>query len=245
MKLMLTKFKSTFIADIKIISLNYRLLIALFILLVIIILFPVCFPAVSHSVYLKTGVQPAKYYTLLSITLVALIPVLTAIAYGKLMSDKKPLTKMKSSNTVSGIVPDSLYVRIFASLAISFALIILSIWIIKPVPSQGWLRTIYAAGLLSVQAPFVLLLIGSSVAKRISGPVLIKFYWIFLIALPLGLLVHHPWNYFAFFSPFYWIAWAWMIKPPVESIVCGSIAVILSSVFLFILLKYYPSRNSG
>jgi hypothetical protein len=229
----------------KFISLNYRTLIAMFVLIVVIILLPVCFPSVSHSVYLKTGVQPAKYYTLISVTIVSLIPLLTGIAYGRLMTGETLSATIKRSDEVAGNVPDSTYVRIFTSLLLSFILIILSIWLIKPVPSQGWLRTLYAAGLLSVQAPFVLILIGRSAGNKITGPGLIIFYWIFLIALPLGLLVHHPWNYFAFLSPFYWIAWAWMIKPPLEAIICGSIAVILSSVFLFLLLRYYPRRHSA
>jgi hypothetical protein len=244
MKIMWGNFKSTILEDIKSISLNYRLLIAMCILIVIIILMPVCFPAVSHSIYLKTGVQPAKYYTLISVTLVSLIPVLTGIAYGRIITDKTPLTTIKGSDDVTRYVTDSTYIRIFSSLVISFILIMLSIWLIKPVPSQGWLRTLYAAGLLSLHAPFVFLLIGSQADKGIPMPGLIKFCWIFLLALPLGLLVHHPWNYFAFFSPFYWIAWAWMIKPPLESVLCGSIAVILSIVFLFILLKFYQRRHS-
>lgn len=245
MKKMLGRFKSAIISDMKLIFLNYRLLIALLFLIVIIVLLPVCFPSVSHSVYMKTGVQPAKYYTLISVTLVSLIPVLTGIAFGRLVADKTHQVSIRSSDNVTGNASDSTYVRIFTSLLISFILIILSIWLIKPVPSQGWIRTLYAAGLLSVQSPFVLILIRSTADKKITGTGLINFYWIFLIALPLGLLVHHPWNYFAFFSPFYWIAWAWMINPPLEAIICGSVAVILSTVFLFITMKYYRHRHSA
>jgi membrane-associated HD superfamily phosphohydrolase len=242
MKIMWGNLKSTILEDLKLISLNYRLLIALASLFVIIILLPLFFPAVSHSVYLNTGLQPAKYYTLISITIVSLIPVLTGIAYGRIVTGKTPLTTIKDSDGITRYVTDSTYIRIFISLVISFIVIIISIWLIKPVPSQGWLRTLYAAGLLSVQTPFVFLLMGSQADKAIPGMGILKFYWIFLLALPLGLLVHHPWNYFAFFSPFYWIAWAWMIKPPVESVLCGSIAVILSIVFLFLLQKYYHRR---
>jgi hypothetical protein len=241
---MLGKFKSAIIADIKLIYLDYRLLIPLFILILIIILLPFCFPVVSHSVYLRTSVQPAKFYTLISVTLVSLMPVLIGIAFGRLMTGKAPLTAIKGSNETTGNVPDSTYIRVLTCLVISFALILLSIWLIKPVPSQGWLRALYSAGLLSVQAPFVLLIIGNTADKRNTRPGLMIFYWIFLIALPLGLLVHHPWNYFAFISPFYWIAWAWMIIPPLESILCGSIAVVLSAVFLFLLLKYRSRRHT-
>jgi hypothetical protein len=243
--MMLRKFKSAIIADLKLISLNYRILIPLCIIFLINILIPFFLHVVTHHEYLYHGVQPAKYYTLISITLVTLIPVLTGIAWGRLMAEKTHQVSNKSSIKVAGYNSDSTYVRIFTSLLISFILIILSIWLLNPVPSQGWLRTLYAAGLLSVQAPFILILIGIRTHIKIAGPALIKCYWILLIALPLGLLVHHPWNYFAFLSPFYWIAWAWMIKPPLQAIICGSIAVFISSAFLFLLLKYYLRRHSS
>jgi hypothetical protein len=241
---MWSKLKSTFFEDLKIISLNHRLLIALSILVLIVIILPVCFPAVSHSAYLKTGVQPAKNYTLISLTLIALIPVIIGIAYGKIMSDEVQQKKNNDPGMINRNTPDSTYIRIFTSLTISFILVFLSIWFLKPVPSQGWLRTLYGAMLLSVQTSFVLLLIAGTGAKKIAGISLSIFYLVFLIALPFGLLVHHPWNYLAFFSPFYWIAWAWMIRPQVEAILCGSIAIILSSIVLFILLRYYLRRHS-
>jgi len=172
-----------------------------------------------------------------------LIPVIIGIIYGKVISDEtKTKTKNDPDNDVRK-VPDSTYFRIFSSAIISLLLIILIIWLIKPVPSQGWLRTLYAAILLSIQTPFVLLLTRRGF-KKIAGSGLKSFYMLILIALPLGLLVHHPWNYFAFFSPFYWIAWAWMIGPQTEAVICGSIAMISSSAILFVMLKYILPRHS-
>lgn len=242
---MWSRLKSTFFADIKTIFLNHRLLIAFSILVLIVILMPVCFPVVSHSLFLETGIHPAKFYTLVSFTVLTLIPVVVGIAYGRVISDETLMTVISSSEIAGQKVPDSTYFRIFISLVLSFLLIILSTYLMKPVPSQGWLRTLYGVLLLSVQTPFVLLLIGKTGARKIAGTGISKFYLLFLIALPLGLLVHHPWNCLAFFSPFYWIAWAWMIRLPAEAVICGSIAVILSSVILFVLLKYFLRRHSA
>ncbi len=194
--------------------------------------------------YQSYNVQPAKYYMLFSITLIALIPVLIGIVFGKIMSDK---VRQKEINVAASFPRDVLYFllkRIIASYIFSFILIILCIWLLKPVPTQGWLRTLYAAILFSVQSPFVLLFIYTTRDKKIAGISLSAFYWIFLIVLPLGLMVHHPWNYFAFFSQFYWIAWAWMIRLPLQSLICGSISLILTSITLSILLKYLKKRHS-
>jgi hypothetical protein len=245
MNTMLSKFISTLLADLKTISHNYRILVPLCIIILINILIPFCIHVVTHHEYLYHGTQPEKYYTLISITLVSIIPVLIGTGYGKILTDETNAAIIKGSKEVRGNVPDSTYIRIITSLVISFILIVISIWLVKPVPSQGWLRTLYAVMLFSLQTPFIFLPIGSMGDKKTAGPVLIRLYLIFLVVLPLGLLVHHPWNYFAFFSPFYWIAWAWMIKPPFESVICGSIAVFISSAFLFLLLKYYLHRHSS
>ena len=241
---MLSKFKSAFFTDLKAISLNKRILIPLCILILVIILIPFCIHVVTHHEYLYHGVQPAKFYTLISITLVALIPVLTSIAYGNLLSDKTYAVAIKGSTEVSGNVPDSTYIRIFTLLLISFILINLSILIIKPVPAQGWLRTLYAAILLSFQAAAGFLYTGIKDHKRIAGIALSVLYWLFIIALPVGLLLHHPWNRVACFSPYYWIAWAWMLKSPTGSMIYGSVAVILTSIVITILLRLFLRRSA-
>jgi hypothetical protein len=237
------KLKSTFLADLKNIFLNNRLLIILSILVLIVILLPVCFSSVSHTVYLKTGLQPEKFYTIVSLSVLALIPVLVGIAYGRVISDETQKEAINGTEIAGKKVPDSTFFRILTSLIFSFLLIVLSTYLMKPVPSQGWLRTLYGVLLLTVQTPIVLLLIGKTGARKIAGTGISKFYLLFLIALPLGLLVHHPWNCLAFFSPFYWVAWAWMIRPPAEAVICGAIAIILSSVILFVLLKYFLGRH--
>jgi hypothetical protein len=71
--------------------------------------------------------------------------------------------------------------------------------------------------------------------KRRKRFVFSGFYWILLIVVPLGLLLHHPWNYFTFFSPFYWISWAWVIPLPTDSFIYGAIAIVLTSVAIIIL----------
>jgi hypothetical protein len=241
---MWSKFKNAFLTDIKTISLNYRILIVPAILFLIIIFLPVCIHVPSHSEYMKYGLKPDKYYTLVSITLIALIPVLTGIVFGKIMSEEVQPANIGGSGTMPENRHDALYMRIFASMVLSFILIILSIWHIKPVTMQGWLRTLFAEMLLSIQSPLVLLFIVAARGEKTGRSVLSWLYWIFLMALPAGLLVHHPWNYFAFFSPFYWIAWAWMIRSAVQGLICGSISVILTSITLFILLKYLMKRHS-
>jgi hypothetical protein len=72
--------------------------------------------------------------------------------------------------------------------------------------------------------------------KKIVAKVTLLWFWLFfLITVPFGLLVHHPWNYLAFYSPLYWASWAWIVHSPLESLIYGSIAMFLSAVILIIL----------
>ena len=237
------KFKEQIFADLKIISLNYRFLISLGVLFLLIILILVCLPLVTHSDYLKYGLQPTKYYSLVSISLVALIPVFAGIVFGSINPAEMPDTPYDDLDKGAGNVSSSILFRALTCLVFSFLLIMLSIWLIKPVPTQGWLRTIYAALILSFQAPTAMLMYTKSGSfKDKSNPFLLP-YWITIIMLPVGLMLHHPLNYPAFISPFYWSAWAWMIQSPVQSIICGAIALFLTAALCFVSVHSRAERN--
>jgi len=205
---------------------------------------PVFSPAVSHSTYLKYGIPPDKYYTLISITLVSLVPMLCGLTYGSSLSRKKSLDIIADSESSDGDKKGSVLIRIFTLVICSFILIILSILIIRPFPAQGWLRTLYAAILLSIQAPAGFLYTGIKNLKRFTGIALSVLHWLFIIALPVGLLLHHPWNRIACFSPYYWVAWAWMLKLPAASAIYGSVAFILTSVVIMILLRLFLRHSA-
>ena len=231
------KLLNAITGDLKIISSNFRPFIPVAVLLLVIFLLPAFCPVISHSEYLKHRIEPDKYFTLVSITLVSMVPMLLGLAFGKALFRKERLVKGPYMEESQGETSGSLYIRIFTLLIISFILIIISILIVKPVPSQGWLRTLYAAILLSIQALAGLLYPGIRDLKKNALIVMSVLYWLFLAALPVGLLLHHPWNRAAFLSPFYWTAWAWIIPSPVESLVCGTITVILSAIIIFILFR--------
>jgi hypothetical protein len=113
------------------------------------------------------------------------------------------------------------------------------------VPEEGWLRTIFVSLLMSFQAPLLLLFVSSLSGNRNKGLALSGLSVIFLASIPFGLLVHHPWNYFAFFSPFYWISWAWVTSVPIESLLYGAISMILTFCCIFILFWYLERRYSS
>jgi membrane-associated HD superfamily phosphohydrolase len=236
-----SKLKRAITGDMKIISSNYRPLIPVAILLLIIFLLPAFFPVLSHSAYTNYGMNPDKYYTLISVTLVSLIPLLSGIGYGNSTYRKEKIIDISEFGKSDTDAKFSVYVRMFSVLFLSFLLIIISIIIIKPVPAQGWFRTLYAAILLSFQAPSGYLL--HHIKKRIAGIALSGLYWLFLIALPVGLLLHHPWNRVACFSPFYWVAWAWMLKSPSGAAIYGAVAVILTTIVLTVLLRFSFRRD--
>jgi len=73
--------------------------------------------------------------------------------------------------------------------------------------------------------------------KKIRAFIVTSLYGLFIIAVPLGLMTYHPWNYMAFFSPFYWVAWAWVISIPFESILYGLIASLLALGYFFLLCR--------
>ena len=226
---MLSRFISLFIDDINIILHDKKLLARCLAPFIFILLLKYVFPPFSGLIFSKTGYHPDRYYSVIAITLVSIIPALIGSVNALILLHEKELHKGQMVTTIQDSQYKSLFVRMVVSAFISFVLVIITIILAKPVPTEGWLRTLFAASLLSIQAPFVFLFISSLPGNRRKRFVFSGFYWILLIVVPLGLLLHHPWNYFTFFSPFYWISWAWVIPVPKDSFIYGAIAIALTS----------------
>ena len=242
---MWSRFKSSVIADMKIISHDAMLLVASLIPLLLIVFLKLFFPIFSHFIFLKSGFLLDKYYSLTAITLVSLIPVFLGIVYAFILLDENNLQISQESDVKPVSVRNYLYMRIIVTVSLSFVLVLLSIFLTDPVPTEGWLRTIFVTILLSIQSPFVFLFIGCLAENRIEGLALSKIYGIFLITVPLGLLLHHPWNYLAFFSPLYWISWTWVVSIPAESFLYGAIATIITSGGIIIFFRHFLRKHAS
>ena len=212
--------------------------------LVILFLLKIVFPLLGQITFSKTGFQVSSYYSVVAITLVCLIPYLIGMLFANEFSDERDF---QSSDLL--VLPsarkDFLLVRMFFAAFICFVFILLTILLVKPVPTQGWLRNLFASCLLSIQAPFICLLIRTLVKKKVKRFFVFVLCSIFLITVPFGLLVHHPWNYFAFFSPLYWSACAWVCAVPVESLIYGAISMVITFACIAILFRHFLRKHTN
>jgi hypothetical protein len=241
---MWSRFKSSFIADINIMWENKALFARILAPFVLLIILMFGFPILSGYVFSKTGFQLNNYYSIVAITFVSIISTLPGIVYAFILLSEKDLHIEYAEEVSLAGRCKILFMRMIIPTFISFVFVVTTIILAKPVPTEGWLRTLFAAFLFSIQSPFVFMFISSLAQNKNAGLVLSRFYWIFLIAVPLGLLLHHPWNYFTFFSPLYWVAWAWIVPSQVESMIYGSIAVVLTSGAIVIFSRNLLRKNT-
>ena len=239
------RLKSSFIADMKVISHDRMLVLLSLTPLLLIILLKLVFPVFSHLVITKSGFLLEKYYTLIAITFVSIIPMLYGMVYAFVLLYENDPHIFQNDDVKSAVVRSSLFPRIVMTMSLSFILILISVLITNPVPSEGWLRTVFVIFLLTIQAPFVFLLICSLADSINEGLALSAIYGIFLITVPLGMVLHHPWNYLAFFSPLYWIGWTWIEYSAVESLEYGIIAIIITSGTIFILARHFLKNHQN
>ena len=236
------RLKSSVMADMKIISHDGMLLFLSLTPLLLIILIRLIFPLISGIIFARSGFLIDRYYSLTAITFVSIIPMLFGMVYAFIFLDENDLSVVPGQN-VKPANRSNLSLRIIVTVALSFIMVLLSILIANPVPGEGWLRTVFVNFLLSIQSPFVFFLICSLAENRTEGLALSKIYTIFLITVPLGLLLHHPWNYLAFFSPLYWIGWTWIESSPVESLEYGIIAMLITVVTVFIFFRHLLKKH--
>ena len=219
---------SLFNSDIKFIANRPLLLTALVLQVIFTLLLLHFFPFISGLTRLDNAFLFDRYYTVTGITLIAGIPFI----YGLLFSFIN-LKELHSVNNAGDLVripvtKTALLGRMSISAILSFIILLPLIYITDAVSTEGWLRSIYAAFLLAITAPFIFLFTSGFARDRKSWRIISLISVIFLITLPSGLLLHHPWNYFIFFSPYYWTGWAWVIASPSESILYGMISLAIS-----------------
>lgn len=232
--------KGIFVNDFKIISHDKKLLFNSLLPFPIIIFLLFIFPMFSEFFYSKTGFHINEYYSIVAITLVCLFPYLIGMLYENVLRDYQSSDPLPAPIALRSF----LFVRMFFISIISFVFVLLTILLVKPVPTEGWLRNLFATCLISIQAPFVFVMICTNLKNKVKRSYVFVYCSIFLITIPFGLLVHHPWNYFVFFSPLYWVSWAWVIRSPLESLLYGTITVIITSVALTIFLRSLLRKNS-
>jgi len=120
------------------------------------------------------------------------------------------------------------YFSIMEPVLLCFIMIVIVTFLTDPVPSEGWLRSVFVSFLLSLQSSLVILFLRSLSNSRAKAIVLLIIYGIFLALIPIGLLLHHPWNYLLSYFPYYWISWAWISYSPGESFFYGAISIAIT-----------------
>jgi fluoroquinolone transport system permease protein len=240
-RILLNSFK----ADLKFIVRDPMLLMASVAPLFLILLLRLVFPILSDFIYLKFEFQIYQYYSVTAITMVSLIPMLFGMVYAFILLDESDAHILQVISVTPAGRNNFLFMRMIVPAFLSILMVLLTIIFTNPVPSEGWLRSFFLSILLSFQVPFVFLFIGSLARNKVEGLALSKFYGIFLIAVPLGLILHHPWNYLAFFSPLYWVSWAWIASTLTESLLYGVISMILTSGSILILFRHFLRKHAN
>jgi len=185
-------------------------------------------PPVSELIFSKTGFRLELYYTIIAITLVSAIPAVFGFIFASIHLNNSELNRLNIDQAAPADKKSFLYFRMIVAILLSFITVYLTVLITDPGPSEGWLRSDFVTFLLSVQSPFILLFIVNFSNSRPKVILLSILYGIFLVTVPLGLLIHHPWNYLLFFSPLYWTSWSWVTYSPSESLLYGAISVAIS-----------------
>jgi hypothetical protein len=212
-----------FISDIKSIIRVPVLFCALLSPLIILILLLICSPLIERLSGSENPATSGSYYSVTAIALISAIPFI----YGLLFSFihlYKPYLHDAEFPQIKGTRSGFLYRRITVIFILSFIMILPVIFLTDPVPGEGWLRSIWISLLLAAASLIIFLLLVAFGVSRARWAMISIIALVFLLAVPAGMALHHPWNYLAFFSPFYWSGWAWVISSPTEGFIYGAIS---------------------
>jgi hypothetical protein len=201
------------------------------------------YPVVSGFTRSGDMSSNGSYYSVIAVTLISSIPLI----YGQLFSFiHLRESGSQSYNRAGKVIMEAkshLRIRMVISASLCFIFVLPVVYLTDPVSTEGWLRSIYATFLLSVMTLFIFLFAICFTADIKKRKILLLVFALFLITVPSGLLLHHPWNYFIFFSPFYWFSWAWVIASPAESVLYGTISMALTATGMLIICRYLARKK--
>ncbi len=234
---------NSFRTDLKFISRDPMLLMASLAPLFLILFLKLAFPLISDLICKEFAFDLYNFYSIVAITMVCVIPMLFGMVYAFILLDENDAKILQVISVTPAGQLTFLYMRMLLPVFLSFIMVLLTIILTQPVPSEGWLRTLFITSLLALQAPFTFLFIVSFAGNKIEGLAFSKLYGVFLITVPLGLILHHPWNYFVFFSPLYWISWAWVTSYQGESLLFGAISMAITILSVLLFLSYFLKKH--
>lgn len=171
----------------------------------------------------------SEYYTIFAISITSLVPVICGIIYYCLAGERRNLTILK---------------RNFPLVLISTLFLLILILFADPVKSEGWLRGTFIILLFTVESVVIYFLL-SLTSSALSKVVISLVSFLFMAAVPAGLILHHPWNYIMFISPFYWLSWSWIVPSVAESFIYAAIAMILTTLYLKVSIRLFNKKQSG
>jgi hypothetical protein len=230
------KFAEVFISDIKCIAHVPLLLFAILSPVIIALILLISSMFISD---LQDPEQALKYNTVIAVSLISAVPYIYGLVFSFIRIEGKQFASNKDSIQS---VSESRYTY-FSRMALSglsaFVVVLPVIYLTDAVSTEGWLRAIYISLLLATMAMFIYAFSTGSGGSKSGWRRLSVISLLFFLPVPFGLILHHPWNYFAFFSPFYWINWAWIIPSPRESLLYGLISIAIIVAGLIILYKKF------
>jgi len=220
-------FRDLLKTDLKLIIHRPVLISAILIPVLLVSVLKFVFPFISVLINSGTRLKPEDYFTIISIILIFSIPIFVGFILASGFSHRNLLSSPTQNNRKE--IKAIFIVRIVETLILSFVLVLMAIIITDPIPFEGWLRSLYISALLSLQAIHIVFLITNRIYHKAGNTINFLISALVLIAVPAGLLLNNPFNCIAFFSPLYWISWAWLTKVQAESIISGVISVIIIS----------------
>lgn len=197
----------------------------------LIIVMTLGFQPLAGFISRQTGFSLSGYYSLLALTSAAVISAIPGMWFAifRIIVQSTPPTRSAW---------DALKLDLSFSFLISFILVFLFSLAADPVPSEGWIRMLFVSVLLAVQSVTSFLAVSWLSANALKALIVSKVYGVLIVILPVGLVLHSPWNIVAFISPYYWIAWSWLTEVPSQSMVYSLVSILIAlPLFVFALRK--------
>jgi hypothetical protein len=162
-------FRDLLKTDLKLIIHRPVLISAILIPLLLVTVLKFVFPFISVLISSENRLQPENYFTIISIILIFSIPIVVGFILASGFSHRNLLSSPTHNNRKE--IHAIFFVRLLETLFLSFVLVLIAINITDPIPSEGWLRSLYISALLSLQSVHLVFLITNRIYHKAGNSI--------------------------------------------------------------------------
>jgi hypothetical protein len=201
------------------------------------------FPIVAGAVMEWWSFDMGPWYRQAGYFFMLLIPMMTGMVYGFILLDERDGGIITAISVTPAGKPGYLRLRLGIPLLLGFILVVLFIWLLDIGGTNGPVRILLFAALVSTQCLMMLLFLGAFADNKVMGMAIAKGFSILLLGPVLDYILPGSLKWMGSYSPMFWTGRAFLAPAAAGFWFYYAISVVIHALLIALLYRRFMRRS--